>query len=407
MLWPRDPPPSGFDRSANFWEKMAPHFDYQSESVAVVVDGNMAQAFTKDCAPAETHDESLVLSWPTGEGETVSRVWHPWEDAGKNSMGFCVNAFELPNDARPPIRIRTAQAFHIGNHLYLGEQALARFEDGFDGWLLEGEAITNHNQHERYGGQQPISGNAGRGFLTSYHPDTGDRPTGRALSPAFTASPGQYLAFLIAGGRGDGVGARLLADGEETAVWQGENTERFQRVVYPLAEVAGQRLQLELFDDESGGWGHIMLDQVMLARRQSDSSPVRFETMSDSDYLIRLTGGDLPVIRSDWDVYLVGNSLIYKKEQCTPEDAAPMFFLHLVPVDAADLPSHRKQNGFDNLDFVFRDHRLVERGVCVARRELPDYAVAAIRTGQFTGEDQIWNGSFDVVAPADDGNAAR
>ena len=274
-LWSTEPPPSGFDRSANFWEKMAPHFDYQSESVAVVVDGNMAQAFTKDCAPAETHDESLVLSWPTGEGDTVFRVWHPWEDAGKNSMDFCVNAFELPNDTHPPIRIRTAQAFHIGNHLYLGEQALARFEDGFDGWLLEGEAITNHNQHERYGGQQPISGNAGRGFLTSYHPDTGDRPTGRALSPAFTASPGQYLAFLIAGGRGDGVGARLLADGEEAAVWQGENTERFQRVVYPLAEVAGQRLQLELFDDESGGWGHIMLDQVMLARRQSDSSPVR------------------------------------------------------------------------------------------------------------------------------------
>ena len=84
-----------------------------------------------------------------------------------------------------------------------------------------------------------------------------------------------------------------------------------------------------------------------------------------------------------------------------------MFFLHLDPVDVADLPSHRKQNGFDNLDFVFRDHRLVERGVCVARRELPDYAIAAIRTGQFTGEGQIWRGSFDVAVPEDDGNAAR
>ena len=31
--------------------------------------------------------------------------------------------------------------------------------------------------------------------------------------------------------------------------------------VYPLA---GKTLQLELFDSEVGGWGHIMLDHVLL-----------------------------------------------------------------------------------------------------------------------------------------------
>ncbi len=138
------------------------------------------------------------------------------------------------------------------------------------------------------------------------------------------------------------------------------------------------------------------------------SSPVRFETIPVSDYLIRLTGGNPPVIRSDWDVYLIENSLIYAKEQCTPEDTEPTFFLHLDPVDVNDLPSHRKQHGFDNLDFAFRAYRLIEGGVCVARRELPvrDYAIAAVRTGQFTGEGQTWKGSFDVVEPAGDGNTA-
>ena len=92
----------------------------------------------------------------------------------------------------------------------------------------------------------------------------------RALSPAFAAESDQYLIFLIAGGVGSGVGLRLLADGGEAAVWRGENTERFRRVIFPLADVAGQRLQLELFDDETGGWGHIMLDHVMLARQQSE-----------------------------------------------------------------------------------------------------------------------------------------
>ncbi len=143
-------------------------------------------------------------------------------------------------------------------------------EDIPDGWLTEGEAVTNHSQHERYRGQQPISGNGGRGFLTSYHPDKGDRATGRALSPAFTAARGQYLGFLIAGGAGSGVGLRLLADGDESAVWRGRNTGRFERVVHPLAGVEGQSLQLELFDDATDGWGHIMLDEVMLVRQLAE-----------------------------------------------------------------------------------------------------------------------------------------
>ena len=135
---------------------------------------------------------------------------------------------------------------------------------------------------------------------------------------------------------------------------------------------------------------------------------VRFETMRVSDWVSGLLGGSRPIIRSDWDVYLVGNSLIYKKEQCAPEDAEPTFFLHLAPVDVNDLPSHRKQYGFDNLDFAFRDHRpAIEGGVCVAIRELPDYGIAEIRTGQFIGDGHIWESSFDVVEPVDDGKAAR
>ena len=126
----------------------------------------------------------------------------------------------------------------------------------------------------------------------------------------------------------------------------------------------------------------------------------------DHDYWAELLGDSRPAIRADWDVYLVENSLIYKKEQCTPEDAEPTFFVHLDPVDVNDLPSHRKQYGFDNLDFAFGNHRLAIKGeVCVAVRELPDYAIAALRTGQFTDEGRIWEGSFDIVEPADDGKA--
>ena len=97
-------------------------------------------------------------------------------------------------------------------------------------------------------------------------------------------------------------------------------------------------------------------------------------------------------------MYLVENNLIYKKEQCIP-DAEPTFFLHLDPVDMNDLPSHRKQYGFDNLDFAFAVYGFIGGGVCMAIRELPDYAIAAIRTGQFTQRGQIWKGSFTYELP--------
>ena len=143
------------------------------------------------------------------------------------------------------------------------------------------------------------------------------------------------------------------------------------------------------------------------------SGPIRIETMPASDWLTGLTGGGPPVIRSDWDVYLVEDSLIYIKEKCDPEDTRATFFLHLRPVDKRDLPIRRWIYGFDNLDFSFWNHRLIESGVggvCAARRSLPDYGIAAIRTGQFKpvegGFDNVWKGRFDLADPAGDGQAA-
>ena len=159
----------------------------------------------------------------------------------------------------------TRNRFLVGKHAYVGQRILAHFEHGFDGWLLSGQAITNHSQYANYEGQQLIWNRADSGFLTSYHPSQGNRVTGQALSPSFTASADQYLAFLIAGGNLNGVGLRLLADGEETAVWRGKNSDRFELIVHPLGYVAGKSLQLQLFDYELGGRGYIMLDHVLLA----------------------------------------------------------------------------------------------------------------------------------------------
>ena len=178
------------------------------------------------------------------------------------SFDFSWRVDERDNSDPTENRIRDSH-----DKLYVGERFLGRFEGGLDGWHLDGDAVMSRARHDT--NQQPISGSVGQSFLNSYHPGRGDAAVGTALSPEFTATDGQLLAFLIAGGQGDGVGVRLLADGSEVDVWRGRNSEHFGWVVHPLADVAGKKLQLELFDHETGGWGHIMLDHVLVARREA------------------------------------------------------------------------------------------------------------------------------------------
>ena len=109
-----------------------------------------------------------------------------------------------------------------------------------------------------------------------------------------------------------------------------------------------------------------------------------------------ITAGE-PVVRSNFDVYLIENELTYVKEPCGVPDTQAQFFLHVVPEAVEDLPARRRQYGFDNLDFHYDDHSLMPAlgGRCMAERRLPDYPIASIRTGQYTpGEGQIWKAEF-------------
>ncbi len=175
-------------------------------------------------------------------------------------------------------RDRFSQTDPAGNRFvqdgvrYVGEQFLGRFEDrGLDGWRREGKAVTNHILGPFYDRVYPVRGHVGPGFLTTYYPGKWER-TGEAYSPAFTARDDQYLMFLIAGERHDLVGLRLLADGEEVAVWRGANWASFDMMIYPLRQLAGKELQLEIFNHEIGDRPRLMLDHVMLVRRESASS---------------------------------------------------------------------------------------------------------------------------------------
>ena len=96
------------------------------------------------------------------------------------------------------------------------------------------------------------------------------------------------------------------------------------------------------------------------------------------------------IIQSEFDIYLKGSRLLYVKQPCVNADTEARFFLHVIPVDQADLPENRKQHGFHNLDFGFGP-RFLSDGLCAAPKDLPYYEVSKIVTGQFTSDGRIWS----------------
>ena len=294
----------------------------------------------------------------------------------------------------------------VSSYDYFHATNVAR--DGYAGWdqkfipLYRELGIThfaNLTSHTRKGfdgevlfeGSLSVPGRYGRKVFTLF---PGDPPTDANAAPWFWRRMAPHFDY-----QSDGAG--LLVDGRLVQTIARE-CDPSERVVWRWTGRGDGTVTRAWTQTRTG-----LCVAAAVLPHPVVSGPIRFQTMSVSDYLTWLTRGSRPIIRSDWHVYLVENSLIYVKAQCSAKDAQPVFFLHLVPVEAADLSIRRRPFGFDNLDFrLTRSQSSLGAEGCLAIRELPDYPIAAIHTGQYAGEGRIWGGSFDVVTPAGDGKAA-
>ena len=102
-----------------------------------------------------------------------------------------------------------------------------------------------------------------------------------------------------------------------------------------------------------------------------------------------------PLARPAFTLHLLERTLAYARDPCTAADVERGFFLHVTPADEDDLPWGRGKHGFDNLDFPFARWGVRFDGACLAIVPLPDYAIAAIRTGQWSRHGgESWSASF-------------
>ncbi|MFI2034798.1 GH32 C-terminal domain-containing protein [Streptomyces bottropensis] len=188
-----------------------------------------------------------------------------------------------------------------GRHPHQPGKVLAGFEGGTYGdWTTTGDAFGPAPATGTLPGQQQVSGFQGGGLVNTFL--NGDAGTGTLTSPEFTLDK-RYVNFLIGGGNhpagsADPTALELLVDGQVVRSATGKDAEALDIASWDVHDLAGKKARIRVVDDNTGGWGHLNVDQITLSDTQAqpgaqessvnlvvDGQVVRSATGADSETL--------------------------------------------------------------------------------------------------------------------------
>ena len=339
--------------AGQLWQRMEPHFDWQSDGVGLMVDGRLAQAVARDCAP------EALLVWRYTHPEH-GRVERPGAGARRTAAGLCTDMVVLPHAAAPYAPASDA-APGIQVELMPVDEYLARLsENSYPLIRSEFEVYLSHNT--LIYAKEDCTDDTLNGWLFAHsqllNPDT---------SIHRTSSDGRWhILEYPFDAYGRNYGGTCLA-------------------ALPLPRHAAGRINTGQYVGVPGsgpGWfGAITLNAAPLREAYAAARRVQ------------------PEVQDGFEVHYAADALTYIKEDCSPADVTADLFLHLHPAAVGDLPEERRAIGFHSLDFAFGQHGMFLGGRCVAVAPLPDYPIARINTGQ-TGLDGAYQWQTQIYVDA-------
>ena len=157
---------------------------------------------------------------------------------------------------------------------------LADFEgDDYGDWTVEGTAFGEGPAGGTLPRQQEVSGFQGRGLVNTFLDR--DKSQGKLTSPLFRIERA-FINFLIGGGKYKGKTClNLLVEGEVVRTAVGANSEKLAWKHWNVRDLAGKEARIEIVDQESGGWGHVNVDQIEFDDRPKATFSGKLEEQSD------------------------------------------------------------------------------------------------------------------------------
>ncbi|MEU3782555.1 GH32 C-terminal domain-containing protein [Streptomyces sp900129855] len=178
-------------------------------------------------------------------------------------------------------------------------------------WTTTGDAFGAGPAQGTLPDQGQVSGYLGNGLVNSFL--NGDASIGTLTSPAFTIDR-KYLDFLIGGGYHPAssdapTAVQLVVDGKVVRSATGSNGEALNWASWDLSGLQGKQARIKVVDDNTGGWGHLNLDQVVLSDTQAkpSSTETAVNLLVDGKVVQSATGDDSENL--DWASF---NTMAYK-----------------------------------------------------------------------------------------------
>jgi levanase len=142
-----------------------------------------------------------------------------------------------------------------------------------DGWIGTGDFAAAGPVPGTIGDQQAVNGFVGQRLVNTFIDH--DSSTGTITSPTFTIGS-SYIDLLIGGGNHPYTGpnpeagseptaVNLVVDGQVVKSATGADNETLDWSSWDLSALQGKQAQIQIIDQNTGGWGHINLDHIVFA----------------------------------------------------------------------------------------------------------------------------------------------
>ena len=180
------------------------------------------------------------------------------------------------------------------------------------GWTATGDFTDAGPVAGAIGDQQPVSGYLGTKLVNTFLDH--DQSTGTITSPTFTITS-NYIDLLVGGGNhpynanpapgSEPTAVNLVVGGNVVATATGQDNEALNWVAWNTASLQGQQAQIQIVDQNTGGWGHINLDNIVFSSEAA--VPVSNETavnlLVNGDVVRTTTGPDSEHLDwANWDL---------------------------------------------------------------------------------------------------------
>jgi hypothetical protein len=167
------------------------------------------------------------------------------------------------------------------------DMLIADFEQSnYGAWAATGTAFGSGPAQGTLANQNPVSGYLGAGLANSYYGT--DSSTGTLTSPPFAITK-PYLNFLIGGGNLAGQEClSLIISNVVVRTATGGNSEALNQNQWDVSPYLGQMATLQIVDSATGGWGHILVDQITLSDARLPALPSLSRMMLITNTLLNL-----------------------------------------------------------------------------------------------------------------------